>query len=204
MKLAELNAAPGPAESARAMSGLQCSKLSTCNPAGDPLKQLRSGAGKILSVLMVPCRQLSTSCASPFIGSSHICINARIEFGWIQFISHFQGISAWELDTVATTIIALFARGDCVMRTRFSNNFFSHYTRIQRRVRPCLHALGVSEDEEERRRVAVDLCALGEQLGVVDVGDLEARPHDVHTGVTAAAAARLSEVARLVAQVRCL
>ena len=66
MKLAEVKAAPGPVESASAMSGLQCSKRSL------PLKQLRCGAGRILSVLTVPCRQLSTSCASPFIGSSHI------------------------------------------------------------------------------------------------------------------------------------
>ena len=68
MKLADVKAAPGPVESARAMSGLQCSKLSL-----PTLKQLRCGAGRILSVLTVPCRQLSTSWASPFIGNSHIC-----------------------------------------------------------------------------------------------------------------------------------
>ena len=67
-----------------------------------------------------------------------------------------------------------------------------------------LDPLCVPQDEEERRGVAVDLGALREELGVVDVGDLEARPHHVHPGVAApAAAARLAEVpAMLVAQVR--
>ena len=60
------------------------------------------------------------------------------------------------------------------------------------------------QDEEERRGVAIDLGALREELGVVDVCDLEARPHHVHPRVTpAAAAAGLAEVpAMLVAQVR--
>lgn len=66
-----------------------------------------------------------------------------------------------------------------------------------------LDPLCVPQDEEERRGVAVDLGALREELGVVDVGDLEARPHHVHPRVAAAAPARLAEVpAMLVAQVR--
>ena len=70
MKLAEVKAAPGPVESARAMSGLQCSKPSLPPPL--PPGEVGCGAGRMRSVLTVPCRQLSTSCASPFIGSSHI------------------------------------------------------------------------------------------------------------------------------------
>ena len=67
-----------------------------------------------------------------------------------------------------------------------------------------LDPLRVPQDEEERRGVAVDLGALREELGVVDVGDLEARPHHVHPRVAPAApaAAGLAEVpAMLVAQV---
>ena len=70
-------------------------------------------------------------------------------------------------------------------------------------IRPSLDPLRVPQDEEERRGVAVDLGALREELGVVDVGDLEARPHHVHPRVAPAAAAGLAEVpAVLVAHVR--
>lgn len=54
MKVAELNGVPGTVESAIAMSGRQCSKLSL-NP-----KQF-SGAGRTLRVLTDPCLQLRTS-----------------------------------------------------------------------------------------------------------------------------------------------
>ena len=66
-----------------------------------------------------------------------------------------------------------------------------------------LDPLCVPQDEEERWRVAIDLGALRVELGVVDVGDLETRPHHVHPRVAPAAAAGLAEVpAVLVAQVR--
>ena len=64
--------------------------------------------------------------------------------------------------------------------------------RVELEVSPSLDPLGVAEDEEERGRVAVDLCALREQLGVVDVGHLEARPHHVHPRVAPSAAAQLA------------
>ena len=71
-------------------------------------------------------------------------------------------------------------------------------------VHPSLDPLRVPQDEEERRGVAVDLGALRGELGVVDVGDLEARPPHVHPGVAPAAAATgVPEVpAMLVAHVR--
>lgn len=60
MKLNEQNEGPGLAESHRAMRGLFDAKQSPC-----------CGVGSIRSTLTMPCRQDSTSWASPVGGISH-------------------------------------------------------------------------------------------------------------------------------------